>query len=123
MFYIFCRYIVLYILKLINNFKNITDITILSPQEVEERLKELSGWNYANDKISKEFQFKDFLDSLNFVNQLAPFCEANDHHPDIHIYYSKILFELQRFDVGGKVTDKDFLVAKEIDRLHGQRQH
>ena len=99
-----------------------TDITILSPSEIEEKLKEILGWTYANDKISQEFKFKDFMDSLNFVNQLALFCEANDHHPDVHIYYSKILFELQRFDIGGKVTDRDFLVAKEIERLYNERQ-
>jgi len=91
---------------------------ILSQKEIEEQLKNAPGWMYKDNKISKEFQFKDFMDSLNFVNQLAPFCENLDHHPDIHIFYSKILFELQRFDVGGKVTDKDFMVAHEIERLY-----
>jgi len=72
-------------------------------------------------KISKEFKFEDFMGSLNFVNKLAPFCEREDHHPDIHIFYSKILFELQRFDIGGKITDKDFAVAQEIERLYNER--
>jgi 4a-hydroxytetrahydrobiopterin dehydratase len=97
-----------------------TEVKILGPEEIDEQLKDIPGWAYANDKISKEFQFKDFLDALDFINSLAPFFEANDHHPDIHIFYSKVLFELQRFNIGGKVTDKDFLVAKEIERLYGE---
>jgi len=96
--------------------------TILTEEQIKEQLASVPGWEYKDNKISKEFQFKDFMDSLGFVNSLASFFEANDHHPDIHIYYSKIVFELQRFDVGDKVTDKDFLTAKEIERVYGERK-
>ena len=91
---------------------------ILTKKEIVARLKNLPGWKFKDDKISKQFEFKDFMGSLDFINQLAPFCEALDHHPDAHIFYSKVLFELQRFDIGGKVTDKDFLVAEEIEKLY-----
>jgi len=94
---------------------------ILSEVQIQEMLQGMPGWQYASDKLSKEFKFKDFMDALQFVNKLAPYCEELDHHPDIHIFYNRILFELQRFDVGGKVTDKDFMVAKEIERLYSER--
>ncbi|MEK7652856.1 MAG: 4a-hydroxytetrahydrobiopterin dehydratase [Patescibacteria group bacterium] len=95
---------------------------ILSQEEIEEQLKILPGWTYQNDKISKEFQFKNFISALGFINQMAFFFEKIDHHADMHIYYKKIVFDLQRFDVGGKVTDRDFLVAREIERLYGEWQ-
>jgi len=91
---------------------------ILTEEEVGEGLKSLPGWTYADDKISKTFEFKDFMDSLGFVNKLAPVFEAHDHHPDTYIMYSKIRFELQRFDVGGKVTDRDLLIAGEIEKAY-----
>ncbi len=95
----------------------------LKPEEIEEILdKELPGWSYQEDKISKTFSFKDFMDSLNFVNKLAPYFEEMDHHPDTHIMYSKVLFELQRFDAGGKVTDRDIAVAKEIEKRYSGLQ-
>ncbi len=94
------------------------EVSILTEEEIQDQLKSFSGWKYKDSKISKEFQFKDFMGSLHFINSLAPFCEKIDHHPDVHIFYSKVLFELQRFDVGGKVTNKDFLVAGEIERLY-----
>ena len=93
-------------------------IKILTYEEIQDRLNDFPGWNYAGNKISKEFKFKEFLDAVDFINKLAPQCEKINHHPDIHIFYNKILFELQRFDIGGKVTDKDFLVAAEIERLY-----
>jgi len=94
---------------------------ILTEQEIQEKLKGFLGWIYKNNKISKEFIFKSFMDAIAFIVKLAPFCEANDHHPDIHIFYRKILFELQRFDIGGKVTEMDFITAKEIERLFKER--
>jgi 4a-hydroxytetrahydrobiopterin dehydratase len=94
---------------------------IISPEKIAEELTSLPGWNYQDNKIAKQFEFADFMDSLHFVNRLAPYCESMDHHPDVHIFYNKVLFELQRFDVGGKVTDKDIAVAREIERLYSER--
>lgn len=94
---------------------------ILTPKEIKVKLKKLPGWKFTHNKISKQFEFKDFMDSLGFVKKLAPYFESMDHHPDTHIMYSKILFELQRFDVGGKVTDKDILVATEIEKRYAER--
>jgi len=97
------------------------NIKILTKEEIEQGLQSLPGWNYKDNKINKEFKFTDFMGSLSFINKLAPYCEKLDHHPDTHIFYNKVLFELQRFDIGGKVTDKDFLVAKEIERLLAEK--
>lgn len=94
---------------------------VLSDDQIQAEIKQLPGWSYTDTKISKRFTFKDFMDSLNFVVQLAPFFEAHDHHPDVHITYSKVLFELQRFDVGGKVTDTDILTAHHIENEYQRR--
>ena len=89
---------------------------ILTKEEIDAGLKNLPGWKFENDKIFKQYKFKDFMDSLEFINRMAPIFELNDHHPDTHIMYSEVLFELQRFDIGGKVTDRDLVVAEEIEK-------
>lgn len=94
---------------------------ILTEGQIQEELKTLPDWKHKDNKISKEFKFTDFMGSLHFINQLAPYCETLDHHPDVHIFYNKVLFELQRFDIGGKVTDKDIIVAREIEKLYLER--
>jgi len=93
----------------------------LDESEIQKRLKNFPGWGYKDNKIKKEFKFRNFMDSLVFVIRLAPFCEAIDHHPDVHIFYSKVLFELQRYDIGGKVTDRDFKVAEQIEKLYAEK--
>ncbi|MFI5205355.1 MAG: 4a-hydroxytetrahydrobiopterin dehydratase [Candidatus Paceibacterales bacterium] len=95
---------------------------ILTPEQIQQELTSLPVWTFKDDKISKQFEFADFMGSLHFINKLAPYCEEIDHHPDVHIFYSKVLFELQRFDVGGKVTNKDILVAKKIEMLYSEAQ-
>jgi 4a-hydroxytetrahydrobiopterin dehydratase len=88
---------------------------ILSKEDIEKALTGLPGWTYADDKLSKEYEFKDFIDSLAFINSMVNYFESMDHHPDCHIFYSKVKFDLTRFDVGGKVTDRDLEVAGKIE--------
>ena len=46
------------------------------------------------------------------MNSLVAYFETVDHHLDVHIAYGEVTFELTRYDVGGKVTDRDVEVAK-----------
>ena len=47
--------------------------------------------------------------------------ETIDHHPDCHIFYGKVCFELTRYDIGGTVTDRDVEVAKKISSVYAAR--
>ncbi len=94
------------------------DSRILSRKELKEALSGLPGWFYKNSKIRKEFMFKDFMDALNFINELAVYCEQENHHPEVYLLYDKVLFALQTFDVGRKITDKDITLAKKIEDLY-----
>ena len=96
------------------------DLKPLAQKEIRKRLSSFPGWKFANNKISKQFVFKSFSRGVILIRRLAPFCNRIDHHPDIHIYYKKVLFELQRFSIGGKVTERDFTVAREIERLYSK---
>jgi len=91
---------------------------ILTEEEISDGLKKLPGWEREGSKIKKEFKFEDFNGVLAFLNELIPFCDEIDHHPDVHIFYNKALFELTRYDVGEKLTNKDFVVAHKIEELY-----
>ena len=93
------------------------DLKILTKEEIENDLKQLPGWTYKDDKISKEYVFKDFPTVINFIQKLTSHFQEIDHHPDIHIYYKKVVFELQRYSVGGKVTQRDIDVAGYIEEM------
>ena len=91
---------------------------VLKESEIKEALKNLPKWSYADNKISREFKFADFIGSLSFLNRLVAFFQEMDHHPDVQIFYNKVKLDLQRFDSGAKVTDRDIIVAKKIDEVY-----
>ncbi len=93
----------------------------LNKNEVETRLKDMSGWKRDDDEIEKKFQFGDFAGAMAFVNGVAEAAEAADHHPDISIKYNKVKLTLSTHSEGG-VTEKDFALAQQIDAMTGGAQ-
>ncbi len=91
---------------------------ILTEDEIKTVLERLPGWTYGDNKLTKEFEFADFVGSLSFLNRMIAFFQEMDHHPDVHIFYNKVKMELTRYDVGGKVTDRDIEIAKYIDKTY-----
>lgn len=67
-------------------------------------------------KIYKEFKFDDFVRAMKFIKKVADISESEGHHPDIHIYYNKVLLELTTHSVGG-LSENDFILAAKIDTL------
>lgn len=94
---------------------------ILTARELRNIMPRLAGWKLAHDKLSRTFEFQDFVESLSFVNSLVAYFETVDHHPDVHIAFGEVTFELTRYDVGGKVTDRDVEVAKKISSMYKAR--
>ena len=94
---------------------------ILTAKELRTIMPRLAGWKLAQNKLTRTFEFQDFVHSLSFVNSLVVYFETVDHHPDVRIAYGEVTFELTRYDVGGKVTDRDVEVAKKISSVY--REH
>lgn len=94
---------------------------VLTPKELRVIMPRLSGWKLANNKLIRTFEFQDFVESLSFINGLVAYFETVDHHPDVCIAYGEVTFELTRYDLGGRVTDRDVEVAKKISSTYRAR--
>jgi len=79
------------------------------------------AWKNAEYIIGK-LKIKDFSDGLDLLNKLIPFCNKIYHHPNVHIYFRQWIFELTRYSIGGKVTERDFTIARKIEKLY-QKLH
>ena len=84
--------------------------------DIDEHLKEVSGWTQKENKIERLFKFADFKEAISFVNKVADIAEAEGHHPDIHISYSKVTITLWTHAVGG-LSLNDFILAAKIDEV------
>lgn len=88
----------------------------LSAEEVDGKLKELSGWTAEGENLKKRFEFKNFAGALDFVNKAGEIAERLDHHPDICFGWGFAEFSITTHDRGG-LTDFDFALAAEIDEI------
>ena len=74
-------------------------------------------WKTENNKLVKKYEFKNFVQAVDFINKIVPLVEKADHHPDIFIHsYKKVRIELFTHSKG-KITEKDYDLVKEIDNL------
>ena len=88
----------------------------LSIKEIHDRLEELKDWEMMGHEISKEFNFKNFKEAMEFVQKVGEEAEREHHHPDIFIRYNKVTITLTTHSAGG-LTYKDFKLAKVIEQL------
>ena len=86
----------------------------LDEEEIAQRLKPLSEWTLSGDSLQRTLRFKDFVQSMAFVNRVAAIAEHQKHHPDILVRYNKVTLVLSTHDAGG-ITDKDFELAKALE--------
>jgi 4a-hydroxytetrahydrobiopterin dehydratase len=85
----------------------------LSKSEVETLLKDLPAWKLDGGKLVRDWEFKDFVEAMTFVNGIAVLAEQAAHHPDIDIRYNRVRLGLISHDAGG-ITGRDARMAKRI---------
>jgi len=88
----------------------------LTSDQIKAALPSVPDWKQKGDAITRTFQFKDFPAAIKFVNAVAEPAEKANHHPDIDIRWNKVTLVLSTHDAGG-LTEKDFNLAKQFDRL------
>ena len=93
-------------------------MTLLSDTQVEQRLAQTGGWRAAGDAaIVRDLSFPDFAAAIAFVDRVAAAAEQANHHPDILLHgWNKVSLTLSTHSAGG-LTEADFRLAGEIDRL------
>ena len=88
----------------------------LSEIEIEDELKNLSGWSVANEKLHKDFQFDSFNQAFGFMTRAAMEIEKMNHHPEWFNVYNRITVDLTTHDAGG-ITNNDINLARILNSL------
>ncbi len=88
----------------------------LREQEVRNLLKQLDGWEYANGRIAKIYSFKNYYQTMAFVNAAAWISHREDHHPDMMAGYNQCRVEYVTHAING-LSENDFICAAKLDKL------
>ena len=92
----------------------------LDAEQAQHYVAKLSlGWQLGGDGkfIRREFSFKNFYQTMSFVNAIAHIANTEDHHPDLELGYNYCRVQYSTHAIGG-LSENDFICAAKIDALN-----
>ena len=89
--------------------------------EIHKYLKMVDGWEVKADEdkiyyLIKNFKFKNFIESQNFVNKIGNISEEENHHPDILFGWGYCKVKIFTHAIKG-LAESDFILAAKIDKI------
>lgn len=93
----------------------------LSATEIVSQLSKLNGeqplgWRLLEGALEKSFSFKNYYETMSFVNAVAFIANTEDHHPDLSVSYNRCTVRFNTHDVKG-ISVSDFFCASKVDAL------
>ncbi len=92
----------------------------LENRKIKQLILQVDGWELKEEdrhkQIVKDFKFKNFMESMSFVNKVADIAEREGHHPNIDIKYNRVRLTNYTHAING-LHDNDFILAAKIDEL------
>jgi 4a-hydroxytetrahydrobiopterin dehydratase len=88
----------------------------MNDRELHDHLARVSGWHLNDGAIEKTFSFKNYHETIAFVNALAWICHVEDHHPDLQVSYNRCVVRYNTHSVNG-ISVNDFICAAKADAL------
>lgn len=93
-------------------------LSALDNAAITTQLQRIDGWEHDSDSrsLQREFRFKDFYQTIAFVNAVAWIANNEDHHPDLEVGYNRCLIRYTTHAVDG-LSLNDFICAAKINTL------
>ena len=87
----------------------------LPEDKVQELIKQVPDWSLEEGKVIRKFQFKNFREAIDFVNNVAEIAESENHHPNISIYgWNKVKLTFFTHAIRG-LSENDFIMAAKVN--------
>lgn len=97
-----------------------TGANALTQEQVAELMIEFPDWELKEidgiQRIERTVTFKNFVEAMSFINATADIAEKEGHHPDLYIFYNKVIIQLYTHALNG-LSGNDFIIADMIDDL------
>ncbi len=91
-------------------------IVPMTDEEVESMLTNVPGWKHEDKEIVATFSFKNYYQTVSFINAVAWIANREDHHPDISFGYKSCTIRYSTHSIGG-LSENDFICAAKINAL------
>lgn len=88
----------------------------LEQQQITDLLAQLPGWELVGNAIAKSYGFRNYYETLAFVNATAWISHREDHHPDLEVGYRQCRVRYSTHAIGG-LSENDFICAAKVEAL------
>ena len=88
----------------------------LTRSEAEHLLESLNGWELSGNELVKTFLFRNYYETMAFVNATAWISHQENHHPDLDVGFRECQVRYSTHAIGG-LSENDFICAAKIDAL------
>jgi 4a-hydroxytetrahydrobiopterin dehydratase len=82
-------------------------------------LRQLPDWSIVDQKLHREFEFKDFIQAFGFMAQAAIISEKMNHHPEWSNVYKIVVVELTTHSKG-RISSLDIELAAQMNKIFEQ---
>lgn len=93
------------------------DMPALRQPEIDHLLQQLEGWQQYDRIIRKTYRFKDYYQTMAFVNAIAWLSHREDHHPQLSVSYKECQVEYTTHIIHG-LSENDFICAAKVEALY-----
>jgi 4a-hydroxytetrahydrobiopterin dehydratase len=97
------------------------DAPALDDATIRSSLADVPDWHVNGTRIERDFVFRDFHETMEFVNALAFMIHREDHHPDLTVGYRRCTASWTTHSAGNRLSDNDFICAAKADALYAER--
>lgn len=93
-------------------------VPALTKDAVEKALKDLLGWSMTKNgkEIYRDFQFKNYYETMAFVNAIAWMAHLENHHPDLEVGYNHCRVRYTTHAIDG-LSENDVICAAKVNKL------
>ncbi|MEW6763823.1 MAG: 4a-hydroxytetrahydrobiopterin dehydratase [Pseudomonadota bacterium] len=84
-------------------------------------LAQVPLWQAIDGTIAREFTFRDYRETIAFVNAVAWLAEGENHHPELSVGYRRCHVAYTTHSAGNALSMNDFICAAKVDALYAQR--
>jgi len=96
-------------------------VPTLTDAEIAELSPQVPRWSVVEaggiKRLRREFAFKDFRQALEFTKAVGELAEREQHHPDLHLAWGKVVMEIWTHKIKG-LHQNDFIVAAKADEIY-----
>jgi 4a-hydroxytetrahydrobiopterin dehydratase len=79
-------------------------------------------WGETNGKLTREYKFSSYKDTIDFVNNVSEIAEKQNHHPKMIVGFNTvkvIMFDHEK----GKISDKCYKFTSAVDDMMGEKKN